>query len=230
MADERHQRLQPDAAVDQAGTEGVPQLVWGDASGFPSRPRSPAALTASSRPLRSRNNVGRRPCSRNKNSVGLPSRGWGSARGGPVGRSRRRPPARCRAPAAPCVRSSACPPALAARCRGGRSRAGSPVPGRAVRRCACRWRVAAAGRYARVRHRGWPRRSSARGRRPGVGARVSASVGRVALRSRRRYQRSDGQPHRRAMSSGSHAGSTTSWWSTTTPMVRGARISCPRHG
>ena len=31
MAHERHQRRQPDAAVDQAGTEGVPQLVWGDA-------------------------------------------------------------------------------------------------------------------------------------------------------------------------------------------------------
>ena len=94
--------------------------------------------------------------------------GGGAAHaGGPVGRSRRRPPARCRAPAAPCVRSSACPPALAARCRGGRSPAGSPVRGRAVRRCACRWRVAAAGRYARVRHRGWRRRSSARGRRPG---------------------------------------------------------------
>ena len=27
---ERHQRGQPDAAVDQAGPEGVAQLVWGD--------------------------------------------------------------------------------------------------------------------------------------------------------------------------------------------------------
>ena len=30
VAHERHQGRQPDAAVDQAGPEGVPQLVWGD--------------------------------------------------------------------------------------------------------------------------------------------------------------------------------------------------------
>jgi hypothetical protein len=30
VAHERHQRGQPDAAVDEAGAEGVPQLVRGD--------------------------------------------------------------------------------------------------------------------------------------------------------------------------------------------------------
>gem|GEM_PF-4358262 len=124
--------------------------------------------------------------------------------GGPVGRSRRRSPGRCRGPAAPCVRSSACRLALAARCRARRSPADSPVPSRAVRPCACRWRVAAAGRYVRVRHRGSRRRPSAHGRRLGsalgaarrgcVGCRrrtVAAAVVPMASPSRRCLRRSN---------------------------------------
>jgi hypothetical protein len=35
MAHECHQRGQPDAAVNQAGAEGMPQLVWGDLQQLP---------------------------------------------------------------------------------------------------------------------------------------------------------------------------------------------------